>query len=296
MSLPESWRTDIAALERRSQISTSMAKDTWLRDAAKRWTERADRTAPGVLRVYSVDQPSAVLAYTSPPHELKEESGISYTRVKREGEHILCREDDIAYSITIPANGFTSPTDVFRTVGEHLRTAIAAVTSLDADDLAVDEEHFAIRYTGDAAWETPTGVPPGPTLSGNSVWARLDGEGEPYQAQVQGIIPVPPLHPDDIGAYIHLPTAEEPVLRRHPTVSDFSGEASDALAHRLASRLVEDITGGDDGSDVDYDHTAIKQLAATRFHPSSSWVNDPDVNLREGEGYCLLNARNGLVY
>ncbi|MDY6766484.1 MAG: hypothetical protein SVW77_03885 [Candidatus Nanohaloarchaea archaeon] len=269
MAAPERW---VAEIEQEADIVTAMAKDHALRDE-----EYADM---GVLRMYRVEEPSVVLAYRTSHDDLQRED-IAYTRAMRDGDNILCREDDFLYSLTFPISPGERVSETVEDVGDTLADALTAVTAWTEEDLQLDPLWHGPRYVSHGDWEAPAGTPDGPLMIGNSPWWGRN------RAQVQGLIPYRTPDVDELQSYFHIPGQEEEAIRKFPGVEEYTRHGPDSFFDRFAGELAERFTGRtlEAVSGIEYG-----QLDEDRFEPSAAWVRKNGGGTKRGDGYCLLSS------
>ncbi|MFB6294665.1 MAG: hypothetical protein ABEI97_02805, partial [Candidatus Nanohaloarchaea archaeon] len=235
MVLPEDVRVEV---DREESIERAMAKDYALRETLpERYAGSGDNV--GVLRLYQVSEPSVVLAYRTPYDDLNDYS-VPHSRAKRDGDNILCQEDDVLYSITATVDPGDSVSTGFEEIGPILVDALTVVTEWTADDFGIDTISYGPRLISHEDWRTPEGTPDGPIMAGNSPWWGRN------TVQVQGIVPFRIPGPSELRSYFTIPEREEEPLRKLPDVADHTGRDADDFFTEIAGELVDGFGASDE--------------------------------------------------
>lgn len=229
------------------------------------------------LRLDSLDKPVFLPARRTDMKDIDAaiDEGFNFSRRSTDGSTIYCGPNSFTYSIVLPSTS-KNPSKIFE---EEIAPMLIEILEPFEEDLKVDTMHDSIR-TGDEY--TPSKVPSGRQLSGNGLWSRKD------TMLCEGVIAVESWEDDNLD-YLRLRDGERSVLENLPYV--------DADRNELESRFLDVFTNDNynelflDNEDVGRIRTLVEEK-----YDNKDWIYRSDVDLRRGDGFCMINKYDDTFY
>lgn len=225
-----------------------------------------------VLRPDTLDQEAYLLAWRTSYDDLEGiDEGAEVNRRLTDGSTIYCPESAFTYSIFVPTNEF--PSNVFDNV---IAPGLMEVLDPYLEDMSIDLRHDAIR-TGDQP--TPGGIPEGFQISGNGFRRTRKG------VLCQGIIPTEPW--DLTG--LEMRDGEKEFIESMPYIDEEPEVLKDRFLKAFTSDSYRELELNTETLE------SIEEIKDSRYQ-NSSWIEEPDIETVEREGFCMVCSSEDMLY